>query len=71
MGPLGDFLIGVRAEVEAVLDVPDISDSDMGDFMLSAEINHMAAGFVEDLALLAVEFGAGAVFVFQQTAVAF
>ena len=53
------------------MDISDISDCDGVDRMFCAEIDPMAAGFVEAMARLAVEFGTGAGFVFQQAAQAF
>jgi hypothetical protein len=39
--------------------------------MCLAELNHLTAGFMQDVALLAVHFGAGFGFAFQQSAMAF
>jgi hypothetical protein len=50
------------------LRITHIADRDLSHIMCLAELNHLTTGFVQNVSLLAVHFGAGFGFAFRQPA---
>jgi len=68
MRPLADLLVGLCPKGDTVLNIPHIPDRDLLHIMCLTELNHLTAGFMQNVTLLAVHFGAGFGFAFRQPA---
>jgi len=65
--PLADLLVGVRAFVHTVRDVAHVPDRQVPHVLCSDEVDLFAAGLVQMVALLAVQFGRSSGFLTLQS----
>ena len=67
VGPLTNLLIGGSAQTHPSLDVTHIPHGDAGDTLLRTEVHRLLRRLVQDVALLAIQFGAYLGFALQET----
>jgi hypothetical protein len=66
MRPLADLLIALSSKINTCLNILHIPYCDLRYTMILAEVDHLAAGFMQNIPLLTPIFGRGFSFVFEQ-----
>ena len=70
MRPLADLLVSHSAQGDTILNVAHIPDRDLSHVVRLAELDRLAAGFMQDVPLLAMQFRTGPRLAFHEFAMA-